>query len=371
MDVSRIEAVSPRQIDWRKLTANEIIKYDTQGVSVPPEYLQWAKEFRQDLAANDKDDTTYEKAQAAQNTLTATENAPVDNTSADENSTGDDIEAPVEEKSAAQSKREALENAGVSLRTQAKIFTADSKEASRSVLQSAAAIMDAQELSNNEIQALDSYMQELLSKAGAVQNELKSEVNNINNNKNDASAIGKINKLQQQLERYGNEGQMNIASAEGDFNVYESSINAQSGAILNAQDFGSESIGVGNDLLTSIKGAYLFRLRDFIAGRRAVKSGERAVGLSELTAGVQTQASSVNTDNKSAAASYKNQVENTTGVGGISLAKNDANASGDGQNTEADKSTETAGITETDKAASANLDQVLQAKIRKGENLNT
>ena len=28
MDVSRIEAISPKQIDWRKLTAKEIIKYE-------------------------------------------------------------------------------------------------------------------------------------------------------------------------------------------------------------------------------------------------------------------------------------------------------------------------------------------------------
>ena len=57
MDVSRIEAISPKQIDWRKLTAKEIIKYDNQGVEVPPEYLQWAKDFRADLTANDKDET--------------------------------------------------------------------------------------------------------------------------------------------------------------------------------------------------------------------------------------------------------------------------------------------------------------------------
>ena len=45
MDVSRIEAISPRQIDWRRLTANQIIKYQEQGVDVPSQYIQWAQNF--------------------------------------------------------------------------------------------------------------------------------------------------------------------------------------------------------------------------------------------------------------------------------------------------------------------------------------
>ena len=62
MDVSRISMAAPKVIDWRKLTAKDIIKYDSEGLNVPPEYLSWAKSFRIDLEKNDTDETTYEMA---------------------------------------------------------------------------------------------------------------------------------------------------------------------------------------------------------------------------------------------------------------------------------------------------------------------
>ena len=71
MEISAISAVSPRQIDWRKLTAKEIIKYEQQGVEVPNEYLQWAKQFQADLNSAQNDDTTYEMAAGASANLNA------------------------------------------------------------------------------------------------------------------------------------------------------------------------------------------------------------------------------------------------------------------------------------------------------------
>lgn len=359
MDVSRIEAISPKQIDWRKLTAKEIIKYDNQGVEVPSEYLQWAKDFRADLSANDKDETTYEMATQNVNQTTAESvQAPVDTESGDENST----EEPVEEKTAAQQKRQDLQDAGVSLRGQAKIFTKDSNEASKSVLQSAALISNTEDMSNNEIQALDNYMNQLLSKAEGTQNELKSEVAKINDGKNDASSFGKINKLQKQLEKYGNEGQTSLAGSEVDFNMYESIINGQTDVIFNAQDFGTETIGIGNELLQSSR--HWFFLFDYIIGKRAVKSGERAVDFSEMTAQIQTEALTVNSENLSSVAGFKNDVQDKTGVAAISQPKQGDNNSQEEKENPSDPSNK---ATETDKAASANLDQILQAKIKKGE----
>ena len=71
MDVSRIEAISPKQIDWRKLTAPEIIEYKEQGVDVPSQYLQWAQGFLADVDAADTDETTYESANSQTTTSTA------------------------------------------------------------------------------------------------------------------------------------------------------------------------------------------------------------------------------------------------------------------------------------------------------------
>lgn len=365
MNVSRIEAISPKQIDWRKLTAKEIIKYDNQGINVPPEYLQWAKEFRADLTANDKDETTYEMASKNVNPSPAeTAQSPVDTESGDENS-AQETDEPIDEKTTAQQKRQDLQDSGVSLRKQAKIFTKDSKEASKSVLQSAAIISNTEDMSNNEIQALDNYMSQLLSKAESIQNELKSEVAKINDGKNDVLSFGKINKLQKRLEQYGNEGQANLAGAEADFNQYESIINGHTDAIFNAQDFGTETIGVGKELLKSKShGFFLF---DYIIDKRAVRSGERAVNFSEITAQIQTEALTENSENKAAVAGLKNDVQDKTGVAAISQSKQgDNDGSKGGEENPSDPSNK---ATEVDKAASANLDQVLQAKIKKGENI--
>ena len=67
MDVSRIEAISPRQIDWRRLTANQIIKYQEQGVDVPSQYIQWAQNFVNSIYSDDV--TTYEMSESNSNTI--------------------------------------------------------------------------------------------------------------------------------------------------------------------------------------------------------------------------------------------------------------------------------------------------------------
>lgn len=62
MDVSRVSMVTPKVIDWRKLTAKDIIKYDAEGMEIPSQYLSWARSFQVDLEKNDTDETTYEMA---------------------------------------------------------------------------------------------------------------------------------------------------------------------------------------------------------------------------------------------------------------------------------------------------------------------
>ena len=120
MDVSRIEAVSPKQIDWRKLTAKEIIKYDSQGIDVPAEYLQWAKQFRSDITANDKDETTYEMATSSANIIqkVETEQASTTNNSTEEPQTT----TPEEKEPTAKELRKSMEDEGASLYKLGKTF---------------------------------------------------------------------------------------------------------------------------------------------------------------------------------------------------------------------------------------------------------
>ena len=363
MDVSRIEAVSPRHIEWRKLTANQIIKYENQGIDVPSQYLQWAKDFLNDVNSAQKDEITYEMA----NSVTET----TDTSQAAEAPVTDDTQPPQEEqKTAAQQKREDMKNSGASLRTQASEFTKDSKEAADATTQSATTIDNTKKNSESEIQSLEDEMQELLSRAQTTKSDIKNEIDTINTGKSDQSTFAKIDKLQKQLEQYGIDGQTNIANTESDLNIYKSTLNNQTGIIFNADDFGNTTIDVGQELLASI-GHNFFRFYDYFVGKRAIISGEDAVAISQETANLQVEATSINDGNISTANGYKADVQDVTGVSSSDIPKNKNNSSDDSSSQKSDATNQTAGITETDKAASANLDQVLQAKIRKGEGVNT
>lgn len=365
MDVSRIEAISPRQIEWRKLTAPEIIKYEQQGVEVPSQYLQWAQEFLNDVNSGDSDETTYESANSQTTVAPSAESAATTTSSTDASTEPDEgTEVEEEPKTAAQEKRENMEASGATLIDVARVFIGDSRQVRGEALESAALMSTTAKLSNNEIQALDNYMKELLSKAEATQTELKNEVKSVNDGENDAGALGKINRLNSQLQRLGADGQANIAGVEGDLNVYESTINAQSGVILNTLDFGTETIGVGQDLLASIRGRGWLNLRALVFGVRAEASGHRAVNASETASAVQEASLSTNSDNISKAQSYKGELENVTGVAGIAVDTDKKNTSDEAENDPAKSN-----ATETDKVASADLDKILKAKIRKGENV--
>ncbi len=385
MDVARIEAISPQKIDWRRLTAKEIIKYEQQGVEVPAQYLQWAQEIRNSLETTD--DITYEKALSETKPTTTPMStdvqAPIDSESSEgalTTSTDESSDTIVEDKTEAQLKREQLENAGISLRTQARIFTQDSKSNISSVINSIESMMNAEAQSNSEIENLENYMSELLAKAQADKNTLKNEVSNLNNDRGNISSLSKINQIQAQLLQYGNKGQSDISSTENDLIQYNSVLNSQSDVYLTAKDFGNETVNVGNDLLTSVKGYEFWRILDIIIGRRAVKTGESALTNSDMAIELQSQATSTSVQNISTAGGYKNKVENATGVAGISQ-KNQANQDSNKDDSneikittkkESDKTVKTSQNDGTDQTAKAstNIDEILKRKIRKGENIN-
>ncbi len=379
MEVSRIEAISPKQIDWRKLTSKEIIKYDAQGVNVPPEYLQWAKEFTADIEASDKDKTTYEMAHSPeaaaetstqpQQTTTETDTETETGEVTDETAEGSETEEPEQPKTAAQTKRENLEDAGVSLRRQAQIFTGDSKEASRETFISNLIMSAIEDKSNSEIQQLEMYMKILLAKAESTQNELKAEIDKINDNDNHGYSLNKINRLEKELERYGTSAQTTLAGEDAEFNQFDTSLLQQSETILNAADFGSETSLIGSDLLSSSSHRGWHWLLDRIIGRRAIKVGDKTVDRAKAASETQDEALSTNSSNISKVQDFKSEVENKTGVAGIPQAKENNNQTSQETKDEGEKSG-TASVTETDKAASANLDKILQAKIRKGEEAN-
>ena len=234
MDVSRIEAVSPKQIDRRKLTAKEIIKYDSQGIDVPAEYLQWAKQFRADITANDKDETTYEMATSSPNILqkVETEQASTTNNSTEEPQTT----TPEGKEPTAKELRKSMEDEGASLYKLGKTFRDLSGDKEKDSKSSDNISSSSAENSSNSIEGLDNYMSELMSQIS----EVKAEINSEKGKKND-SRISRINRLMQQLKMYGSEGQSTAAGYNVDLNNLQAIVEGQSGTIESGLDYGTDS----------------------------------------------------------------------------------------------------------------------------------
>lgn len=375
MDVSRIEAISPRQIDWRRLTANQIIKYQEQGVDVPSQYIQWAQNFVNSIYSDDV--TTYEKATSSPSVETSTNTSDVTSENTEETAPVDESgDTTTEEtnKTEAQTKREQLQQDGVSLVDQAISFTSDSNAGRKAVNESASIISDAQDASVNEIQELESYMDELLAKAEQTQNEFKNEVSKINEDKSDKSTFAKINRLQQELQKMGTQGQSEISATEANLIGFDSLINAQTPTIDSALDFGGETVTVGNELMDVAKRSGLMGIFYYMPiAKTTINAGNSAVDASDNTLNLQNETLDINNANKSTASSFKIQVQSKTGVAAAPVLKGEAGSdeNSDSNSQEAGK-TENNSTSNSDKTDLANnqtasLDEILKKKIREGQ----
>lgn len=375
MDVSRIEAISPRQIDWRRLTANQIIKYQEQGVDVPSQYIQWAQNFVNSIYSDDV--TTYEKATSSSSVETSTNTSDVSSENTEETAPVDESgDTTTEEtnKTEAQTKREQLQQDGVSLVDQAISFTSDSNAGRKAVNESASIISDAQDASVNEIQELESYMDELLAKAEQTQNEFKNEVSKINEDKSDKSTYAKINRLQQELQKMGTQGQSEISATEANLIGFDSLINAQTPTIASALDFGGETVTVGNELMDVAKRSGLMGIFYYMPiAKTTINAGNSAVDASDNTLNLQNETLDINNANKSTASSFKIQVQSKTGVAAAPVLKGEAGSdeNSDSNSQEAGKtqnnSTSNSDKTDLANNQTASLDEILKKKIREGQ----
>ena len=348
MDVSRINALTPapRHVDWRKLTANEIIKYEKEGTQVPEQYLQWAKEFLQDVSAQDKDDTTYEMAAAVTGASSNVSNKT--NSLSEEESTGETAKELT-----AKEKKEQMEHDGASTWKIAKTFRVESKERANESNSGANVTSEISENSENEIQTVEGNMQELLARA----DEIKGKITAEKSKKDSSSNIGKLLELQNQLKRVGQEAQGILSNSENDFNDYQAVIDIQGPIAATTEEYGSETVEIGKQLRQ-------YPIIGHIIGSQTESIGNSAINAGENHYNIATTASESNTSNLDKILAHKNEVQAKTGVG-EAKPHNQEDSS-----TNKNDPANSASITETDKAASANLDQILQAKIRRGENLN-
>ena len=371
MDVSRIEAISPRQIDWRRLTANQIIKYQEQGVDVPSQYIQWAQNFVNSIYSDDV--TTYEMSESNSNTISPqktsvdttttttseSETSPtVDDTNQDENE---------DEKNLSASDYVALlKSQGMGKIPIAGELKTKSEEKKVEADNSADICSTSADSAAVSIENLESYMSDLLSQA----NDIKSQMQQLKNKKDDTgSNISKLNKLSQQLKNLGTTGQNTVSVYRGEFSGLQSLVSEQLTPINSASDYGETTIEAGKNLLAC---PWLVRFR-----RNVIKAGENAVSASETAQGIQSQADNSIAQDINSANSFKHEITATTGVANASINENGNNKQSNneeskspvGSNSNSQKSDKTSQNDKTDLAnnQTASLDEILKKKIREGQ----
>ena len=408
MDVSRIEAYNPNKINWRNMTAKEILKYEKQGVEVPDVYVQWAHNFLQNIQKYDNDEVTYENAKAItrhqsneaktnensrsgantkvkdldkpkeaedqtseEDAALAVENANISTDLGDSESISTDNGTEAIQLTAAQSKRKDFPDKGVELREQATSFTQDSQTYGSQASSEISTMDSIESSSNNEIAELEGAMKELIAEADAKQQELRQNVDKINNEKSDSSTFAQIEKLQKELEQLGMSGQNEIAQSEGTLRGYSSDINAGQAIMLNAGDFGTETVDVGNELLSTTGGAWWFNI-DRMIGQKAVNAGNSAIRKAQEGENAVISAQDTNNANIGRVSELKTSVTDKTGVDAQN-AKSQGNASEQdpitGKEKEADKDIKTAsndGTDTTDKLH-ISIDELVKRKVRRGE----
>lgn len=353
MDVSRVSMVTPKIIDWRKLTAKDIIKYDSEGMNVPAEYLSWAKSFHVDLEKNDTDETTYEMAlskplvsqkvpqtpdtEARQDSSKKTENDKMqtvikENTGAtattetktqetDETEETDAVTNPTtdtegEEKLTAEEKKKKLEEQDEGLISIGRIFKSDSEEKASASETSASTINTIGESSDNEISSLDTYMNELLSQANSIQSQIKSLQSKNGKNQNN---FAKLASLQQELKNLGTTGQNVALGYDNDLNMYTPTIDGGSVTGLDAQDYGDTTVDLGQQIKKYIFTAAL--------GRQIENTGKDAVSSGENVQNISIQVDDKNNANIQSVHQHQSTINEKTGVSAAEVAQDNNNNS--------------------------------------------
>lgn len=339
MDVSRINMITPKQIDWRKLTAKDIIKHDAEGMEIPSQYLQWARAFRVDLEKNDTDETTYEMAVAKKsqpspkelekkaveeklkkeeeekkkNNVKKKDNSVnnVSNTQTNDaeavNNTSEDAEnndkvtnpeqKPVEEMTA-QEKLKYLKDNGESTISIGKTFKQDSEDKADLSDAGTNTVSQINEQSNSDIETVESFIQEILADAQNLQSRIEAEKNKKSNSN--------IQKLQEELRRSGENSQTLLLQYEALFDGYEGSINEFSAVAEDTVSFGDVTVDLGKQIKSNFW--------HYAIGRSVENAGKNAISSGNNLNDTVVPALDTNSGNKRTVTGYQNEVANLTGV---------------------------------------------------------
>ena len=399
MDISRIEAYNPSRIDWKRLTAKEIMQYKNRGVEVPDIYLQWANDFLNTVEAQRNDQITYENAESQARNQTAEkaqesngELVPNDGGSIDGSEEGDNSEETtpqvsiekaeiknnagtetaeeVEKKPlSAAEVREKMKKDGADIVSIAATFKGYSEANAAEAASSADISNNIQASSASSIEELESNMHDLMAKI----EEAKNEIKNIAPKADDEGAIARINQLQAEIDAMAESGLSELMGAGEMFDGYDTTLTQQEAVGKIAQEYGTETVDAGQEVRSYI----LFNS----FGHNVISAGKKAISEGENAEVMQKNALSTNEDSQSRLNALESEMQSKTG---IKIQKNIENEEEPQENNEvttqnnnkeekpeSDKTIKTSQNDGTDNTDKANTDvnEIIKRKIRRGENM--
>lgn len=401
MDISRIEAYNPSRIDWKRLTAKEIMQYKNRGVEVPDIYLQWANDFLNTVEAQRNDQITYESAEAQARNQT-TEHArksngelvPTGQNSIDGSETGDEevqenenapqvsieqaqntenaqgnTENSANKPLSASELREKMKKEGASVIDIASTFKGISDTNSANSIESTDTSNNIQATSSNIIEELESDMQDLMSQI----DEAKNEIKNIAPKADDQGALARINQLQAEINALGESGISELVNTEATFDEYDAILEQQAGIGETAQEYGAETVSAGKDAMIGIF---------FDAfGRNVISSGAKAIAEGTNAINAQNEASNTNQESQSRLNALESDMEAKTGINIVRETETEENTEENNteetltnkaeEKPESEKAVKTSQNDGTDNTDKANTDvnEIIKRKIRRGENM--
>lgn len=400
MDISRIEAYNPSRIDWKRLTAKEIMQYKNRGVEVPDIYLQWANDFLNTVEAQRNDQITYESAEAqarnqtteharksngelvptGQNSIDGSEtvdeevqeneNTPqVSIEQAQNTKTQENSENSANKPLSASELREKMRKEGASVIDIASTFKGISDTNRTSSIESAVTSNNIQASSSNIIEELESDMQDLMSQI----DEAKNEIKNIAPKADDQGALARINQLQAEINALGESGISELVNTEATFDEYDAILEEQTDIGESTQEYGAETVLAGKDAMIGIF---------FDAfGRNVISSGAKAISEGANAINTQNEASNTNQESQSRLNALESDMEAKTGINIVreteteenseenNTAQTPTNKTEEKPESEKDiKASQNDGSDNTDKA-NTDVNEIIKRKIRRGENM--
>ena len=268
-DVTRLPFQQPKTqtvVNWNSCTADEILNYEEEGQEVPEQYLKWAEEMA--AAMNVQDDVTYEMANGQVNEEEGGMNA-------------------------AQTFRSELGDSGVSLKQQGQIFITecqDKEEQTLASIENMAPLLSQSEEINEEASQLadqtKSRLQEISDQINAQvseKNTVKTRFLGSNEDK------GELKGLQAVAGALANAASAQLEGLNENLTDIQGVVNEGAAISQLSQDYGTETVAIGNELLGNKGGfaGFIQDIGDFFGGLFG-GGGKRKVGRQAVQQGTET-----------------------------------------------------------------------------------